>query len=126
MQGWIGVDLDGTLAEYHDWRGIEHIGEPVPKMLARVKQWLKEGKQVKIFTARVCNMDGRAKLARAYIDAWSLVHIGQILEVTCQKDFLMTELWDDRCVQIEENTGELARESARPFIVNEGIVKGTR
>src|SRR5262245_48902352 len=28
--GWIGVDLDGTLAEYHGWKGIEHIDRPVP------------------------------------------------------------------------------------------------
>lgn len=27
-QGWIGVDLDGTLAEYHGWKGAEHIGQP--------------------------------------------------------------------------------------------------
>ena len=26
MKGWIGVDLDGTLAQYDHWRGIEHIG----------------------------------------------------------------------------------------------------
>jgi hypothetical protein len=25
---WIGVDLDGTLAEYNDWINIEHIGKP--------------------------------------------------------------------------------------------------
>lgn len=28
--GWIGVDLDGTLAIYDVWRGANHIGEPVP------------------------------------------------------------------------------------------------
>ena len=38
-KGWIGVDLDGTLAEYHGWQGIEHIGEPIPKMMARVRRW---------------------------------------------------------------------------------------
>ena len=35
LSGWIGVDLDGTLAEYHGWNGGA-IGEPVPAMLARV------------------------------------------------------------------------------------------
>lgn len=29
MGGWIGVDLDGTLAEYTGWKGVEHIGEPI-------------------------------------------------------------------------------------------------
>jgi hypothetical protein len=27
--GWIGVDLDGTLAHYDGWKGIDHIGEPI-------------------------------------------------------------------------------------------------
>jgi hypothetical protein len=31
--GWIGVDLDGTLAIYGGWTGPRSIGEPVPKML---------------------------------------------------------------------------------------------
>src|SRR5207344_2652938 len=52
-EGWIGVDLDGTLAYYDQWRGPEHIGEPVPAMLERVQRWLAEGKDVRIFTARV-------------------------------------------------------------------------
>lgn len=26
---WIGVDLDGTLAEYNNWISIEHIGKPI-------------------------------------------------------------------------------------------------
>ena len=32
MSGWIGVDLDGTLAFYDMWRGMEHIGKPIPAM----------------------------------------------------------------------------------------------
>ncbi len=28
MTGWIGVDLDGTLAKFDEWDG--DIGEPVP------------------------------------------------------------------------------------------------
>lgn len=43
---WIGVDLDGTLAEYHGWVSELHIGPPIPAMLARVKRWLAEGKEI--------------------------------------------------------------------------------
>lgn len=43
QQGWIGVDLDGTLAHYDGWKGADHIGEPIPAMVERVKQWLSEG-----------------------------------------------------------------------------------
>jgi hypothetical protein len=49
---WIGVDLDGTLAFARGWRGVGVIGEPIPRMLAHVKQWLDKGKRVKIFAAR--------------------------------------------------------------------------
>lgn len=53
-EGWIGIDLDGTLAEYDGWKGVEHIGKPIPSMVKRVKEWISEGKDVRIFTARVC------------------------------------------------------------------------
>jgi hypothetical protein len=53
MSGWIGVDLDGTLAKYGRWAGPLEIGEPIAPMVARVRQWLAEGKEVRIFTARV-------------------------------------------------------------------------
>lgn len=43
MQGWIGVDLDGTLAEYDEWRGIDHIGTPIEPMAARVRRWIAQG-----------------------------------------------------------------------------------
>lgn len=99
--GWIGVDLDGTLAEYHGWNGGA-IGAPVPAMLARVKEWLAKGQQVKIFTARVCTNDAEQI---ALIKAWCVQHVGRELEVTATKDFSMIELWDDRCVQVIPNIG---------------------
>ena len=44
---WIGVDLDGTLAQYDEY--IEnHIGEVIPEMQDRVMGWLGEGRKVKI------------------------------------------------------------------------------
>ncbi len=113
--GWIGVDLDATLAEYHGWQGIEHIGDPIPAMLERVKKWIAEGQPVKIMTARVyCGDSGEpagdryreAQRARLVIEKWCLKHLGVILPVTCCKDFAMITLWDDRCVQVKPNSGE--------------------
>lgn len=106
-EGWIGVDLDGTLAQYDTWRGIEHVGEPVPAMLERVKRWLTEGKEVRIFTARVNPNQEKRSLDRVrhWIEVWCIQHIGQKLPITCEKDYGMVELWDDRCVQVECNTG---------------------
>lgn len=110
MSGWIGVDLDGTLAEYGGWQGADHIGAPVPAMVERVKQWLVEDREVRIFTAR-CSGDGVrvAKDIQAIkaVEAWCEKHIGKVLEITCQKDYGMIELWDDRCVHVEANTGRI-------------------
>lgn len=109
MDGWIGVDLDGTLAVYDQWRGVEHIGTPVPKMVARVRNWLASGIDVRIFTARVFG-EGRED-SLPYIESWCLEHIGRELPVTCTKDYGMVELWDDRAVQVVPNTGVALQDS---------------
>ncbi len=123
-EGWIGVDLDGTLAQYDHWRGADHIGEPVPEMLFRVKKWLADGRRVKIFTARVSrppfpigtnNRAARdaikriedAMRARRAIRAWCEKHLGTRLEITNVKDYAMLTLYDDRAVQVEANTGRI-------------------
>src|SRR5260370_1562028 len=49
-EGWIGTDLDGTLAKYSGWS--EDIGEPIGPMISKVKRWLAEGKEGRILTAR--------------------------------------------------------------------------
>ena len=100
MSGWIGVDLDCTLAHYDGWRGIEHIGAPIQPMLARVKDWLSKGIEVRIFTARANNPD---KIP--VIESWCLKHIGQVLAVTCVKDYGCIEIWDDRAVRVLANQG---------------------
>jgi hypothetical protein len=117
MNGWIGVDLDGTLAEYHGWKGPEVIGPAIPLMLERVKRWLSEGKVVKILTARVSH-DGTperqkdAATALLAIQAWCELYIGCALPVTNEKDYAMVELWDDRAVGVIPNTGEAIGRSA--------------
>lgn len=118
--GWIGVDLDGTLAVYDQGRYFPEIGPPIPRMVERVKRWIAEGKEVRIFTARVAatgrqteyGLDGEA-FANDQADKvqqWVYEHIGTNLQVTCQKDFQMTELWDDRCVQMISDMGYSLRE----------------
>lgn len=107
---WIGVDLDGTLAHYADWQGPDFIGKPISPMVERVKNWLANGRTVKIFTARMHGhgmalIGGGVEDVKTPIEQWCLKHIGQVLEVTNSKDFGMIELWDDRCVQVEANTG---------------------
>ena len=116
--GWIGVDLDGTLAHYAVFKGVDHIGLPVPKMAVKVRQMLADGEDVRIFTARV---DGGAVALQAgdnqgkhfenvervteIIQDWTEFHFGVRLPVTNKKDYGMIELYDDRAIQIIPNTG---------------------
>jgi hypothetical protein len=113
VSGWIGVDLDGTLARYEGWQGELHIGAPIQPMVNRIRRWLTAGIEVRIFTARVCqpNIPGdqaRASVEeiRSVIQDYTELLFGVRLKVTNEKDFGMIELWDDRAVRVRPNTGE--------------------
>lgn len=113
-RGWVGVDLDGTLAKYEGWQGPTHIGEPVPAMVERVQRWLAEGIEVRVFTARMSDPSAEVRRDVAIaIQDWTLRHVGASLRATCLKDFAMLELWDDRAVQVEPNTGRPIGHSTR-------------
>jgi hypothetical protein len=128
---WIGVDLDGTLAEYYGWTKWNEFGAPIVPMQKRVMRWLAEGRTVKIVTARVglpivrhgdkgdkryinlmrtetCHKSGEKfsdyDMVLA-IQAWTSRYLGVALDVQCYKDLHMIELWDDRAVQVIPNTG---------------------
>lgn len=110
--GWIGVDLDGTLAEYHGWKGEAHIGPPIPLMRDRVLDWLANGQEVRIFTARVAGPDPTVVIS--VINRWCEQVFGRRLPITNRKDFGMIELWDDRAITVEQNTGRaIGREQPR-------------
>jgi len=128
--GWIGVDLDGTLAHYERWVDGHVIGEPIHPMVDRVKNWLAEGRKVRIFTARIWpiliadprvpdnvwpilmseqaseSRHATARFVAHAVQSWVQEHIGQSLVLTCVKDLAMIELWDDRAVQVAKNLGE--------------------
>ena len=126
-QGTILVDLDGTLANYDGWKGIEHIGAPVPLMVERVMKWITDERDVRIFTARVfpetCLEDvtfcadftpatwngtgdmGDRLLAGLHVREWCKVHLGRVLPITCRKDMKVVEIWDDRAVSVVPNRG---------------------
>ena len=99
--GWIGVDLDGTLAHYDHYRGDEHVGAPIDAMVKRVRKWLREGKDVRLFTARK---------PHPAIRRWMVEHLGALLPITSVKDPGMQLLIDDRAIGVERNTGVLDNE----------------
>ncbi len=106
-----GVDLDGTLAEYHGWKGSSHIGDPIPKMIERVLGWIDEGIEIIIFTARA-----QAPKNIPYIKDWLRENGLPDLEVTNRKLSKMSRIYDDRAVQIERNTGKIL---SRPNLIEE-------
>lgn len=125
-KGWIGFDLDATLATYDGWKGVTVIGKPIPKMIERLKRHLAKGDEVRIFTARVWPLGTEvavhpktreevmrlieAKRARTAIRRWCKEHIGRHLDITCVKDPNMKTLYDDRARQVEPNTGKVVGE----------------
>lgn len=115
---WIGFDLDGTLAEYDGWSGIEYIGKPVKRMCELAKKLHSEGKIIKIFTARVAPRkdDTDSSKAKDYIEKWCEENLGFVPPVTYEKDALMETLYDDRAVQIIPNTGIEIEEAARQAV----------
>lgn len=104
--GWVGFDLDSTLAVYNKGDGIDTIGAPIAKMVEHLKSYLAAKIKVKIFTARVSG-DDPEKIQKqvAMIQEWCKLHIGVVLDVTCIKDFKMIRLYDDRAVQVVPNRG---------------------
>lgn len=123
-KGWIAVDLDGTLAHYDGWTKWNEFGEPIPAMVERIKGWLAEGKDVRIFTARVPFSDTEVQTCYKTGEKWTGVEmrfhiamytegcVGQRLRSQCYKDLHCIEIWDDRAVGVEANTGRTLVDAA--------------
>jgi hypothetical protein len=110
---WIGVDLDGTLAKYHDNIVGNMIGEVVEPMKSLILDWIEEDIEVKIFTARLTTGDKNTAIKN--IQNWLVKNGMPKLDVTNVKDYYMMELYDDRAVQVEFNTGVIYGESTLKY-----------
>lgn len=103
--GWIGVDLDGTLAQYNAGQGAA-IGKPLTPMVKRVKAWCKAQKEVRIFTARAETLKGK----RA-VENWLKENGLPALAVTNIKDSKMMELWDDKAIRVNKMAAHLVKDA---------------
>lgn len=138
-KGWYGFDLDGTLAKYDGWKGIDHIGDPIAPMVKLIRQMHDEGKVVKIMTARAAPKEKPETKPNPYrtgnwcveapdvqtwalknewtplefIQEWCYRHLGFVPEIVYQKDHLMLELYDDRVKQVVPNEGWLVEDIAK-------------
>lgn len=104
---WIGVDFDETLRRYD--------GTPIQAMVNRVQAWLADGVEVRIITARVAPRElspnddwimangglDQVKFVQDWLESIGLPR----LAVQWGKSPGMLELWDDKVVRVEANTG---------------------
>jgi hypothetical protein len=106
-KGWIGIDLDRTVAYHEKWEGPGIIGEPITGIVEAAKLAMARGYEVRIFTARATPWRpvNELMVVHAAIREWTTRVFGRPLAATAVKDMDMIELWDDRAVGIEPNTG---------------------
>jgi len=101
----IAVDLDGTLAVYNPKDKTGGIGEPIPQMVERVREWKANGHKVYIFTARVSY--GESERARARIYSWLEQNGISVDGVTANKERKFAVYYDDKAFHVSHNTGEI-------------------
>ena len=114
---WVGADFDGTLADFEcDWpKDYRSVGKPIPRMVERVKRWILEGEDVRIFTARMdCFHPIAGQLTeeevKTPLEAWCLQHLGKVLPITNEKDYWCRKIYDDRVIHVEQDTGVILGE----------------
>lgn len=112
--GHVLCDLDGTLARYESGDvgryGITHIGAPIMPTVQLVRRWLREGRDVRIFTARSYggNDPQRIEESQAAIEQirdWCRVILGRALPVVWYKTHSTDLILDDIAVAVEKNVG---------------------
>ena len=108
---WIGFDFDGVLVEHQKGNASNClVGKSILSMCDRVREILREGRRVKIFTSRAATTgwpeEVRMKNLQV-IEEWSRKEFGFALEITAIKDRYLDFFYDDRALAVEKNTGKL-------------------
>ena len=115
VEKWLAVDLDGTLAVYSGWNGEDHIGDLILPIAEKIKQRVKDGWKVAIFTARVSGQASEAAYAEGVIWRWlednKIAHFISGITATKHKHF--REFWDDRAITVRKNRGIFVEERLR-------------
>lgn len=100
-QRTVCIDLDATLADYDKWRGVEHIGDPIPGAQAFVNA-VTEFAHVVIFTTRTSkgvNPGYGLGALRQHVQDWLTTHGFPEVEIWCgQGKPIASAYVDDRAV----------------------------
>lgn len=132
-EGWVGFDLDGTLAEadFHEPYVPTFIGRPIPSVVALARYVLSLDVTVKVFTARVAppiDMVEKREVLHAISD-WTKEHIGVALTATATKDRGCLAIVDDISVcpggeryALEQGLRKYGKAQIRA-LVDQGLVR---
>ena len=106
MKKTVCVDLDGVLAFYNGWKGVDHIGDPRPGAVEFTRA-LSLIADVVIFTTR-CNEEmnrpEKAHLLVNRVKAWLDLHGFQYADVYAgQGKPIAAAYIDDRAIAVPEN-----------------------
>jgi hypothetical protein len=95
---WVGVDLDGTLAEplWTPDNPTSDIGDPIPESIEKVQELWRNGYKVIVHTSRPWT-DYQA------IEGWLLHYNIPFKEIQCGKP-LYAAYVDDRAIRAEEKS----------------------
>lgn len=102
FQEVIAFDLDGTLAKYDNWKGLNHIGEPIIPIINKLKKYLANNEKCCIFTARATSEKNKEPIKK-----WLIKNIGREIPITNIKNTNIKKFYDDRAIAVEKNTGKI-------------------
>lgn len=104
----IAVDLDGVLAQYDGWQGIDHIGPPIPGVIEFMVNLRKLGRVV-VYTTRTNAfnaLDGDKESLVEKVKGWLEIHSIPYDEIYSEPGKpLCVAMIDDRaiCCRPQEN-----------------------
>ena len=107
----IAVDLDGTLAFYHGWNGINDIGEPIQSCIDLLKALKNDGWRIVINTCRLNGLrsDTNYELGYKSLVNWLTKHDVPYDKIATQLDgkILANVYLDDRGINWKKNMDDL-------------------
>lgn len=97
-RGWIGFDFDRTISVRNSGDSLLVLGKPIVKLIEKIKEYQKNGRKVKILTARD---ESQFPLIISWLAEQGIIGV----EVTNKKDKRMDIFFDDKAVGVIENLG---------------------
>ena len=125
------IDLDGTLAQYDDWEGLFHLGDPIPGAVEFTKKLAADGSKIVIFTRRMHYIDNDLSNSNERAEVYNMIaewldHHGfawdEIYEGQGKPDG--TAFIDDRGVACRPQDNPNAYEEAISYIKSNILRKG--